>query len=1054
MSTVPPPPILLDLRQLQQQSADLDPALLGHFLLTAPAECTVAGTVALLGGDLRWAGCAAAPVLLAWLAGRERRLCLEEELADALLPLLLAQLGEGAGLCRPCLISGVWPWLEAPPERPAPVSGPADEPTAQGERLAFFSPLPPTPSGITAYSLALLPWLARHFQIDVVADPQNTALPEGAHAVVAPAVFEEHRDSYDHLLYQVGNSSCHLDHFRRLRECSGAVVLHDFYLSHGLCSDAADAVLGGDVMLRFYRSHGFQAAYLYYLDRLNGDDRAIWRYPCNLEPLQEAAGVIVHSQEAKQLASVFYGIGAAESWVSVPHLKSAAIPTAEQRSASRLALGLQEDAFIVCSFGFLGVAKLTDRLLEAFLQSALASDRRVVLVFAGSHAGNHQLRQQLGTAVRQACRRRALRAQVRFTGWISADQYRQYLEAADAAVQLRTSSRGETSGTVLDCLGAGLPLIVNSHGSMRELPEQTVLRLDDGCSVQEIGSALERLRADGELRQLLRHSAVRWVQEVHEPARCAALYADALRGASARLSKRRRWLKAAAAVVEAGGDLLRVANSLALLQPPQPSQRQLLIDVTIVARDDLGSGVQRVVRALSEQLLLNPPEGFRVELVSACQDGLGYRYARGFAMELLKIPPQSWEDSPIEWRAGDVFLGVDLHPDGVVRQQAFFQLMRAQGVAVHFVVHDLLPCLQPENFPPGADSGHQSWLEVVARADGALCVSRSVADDLRQWLQANPPAAGIEAFQVGWFHHGSDFLGGDGALPAQFLSDAESQQLAQLPEGPTLLMVGTIEPRKGYLDVIEAASLLWRRGASFNLVIVGREGWSDLPESRRRTIPATIKRLREHPLKDRRLFWFGSASDALLQGLYARADGLIGASYGEGFGIPLIEAARAGLPLLVRDLPVFREVTQGQASFFPIDADQNHLAASLAAFLSRLNGSNPPFTATALPCQSWHDSAAQVVRALGLESQSQAAGVSLFLSPSACSEKADQQPRRRRRIKRLLRLLLRRRFLRAWPADLASSAPQAALPSGLLESAQPWLQDLERLRASQSPTTR
>ena len=150
MSTVPPPPILLDLRQLQQQSADLDPALLGHFLLTAPAECTVAGTVALLGGDLRWAGCAAAPVLLAWLAGRERRLCLEEELADALLPLLLAQLGEGAGLCRPCLISGVWPWLEAPPERPAPVSGPADEPTAQGERLAFFSPLPPTPSGASS----------------------------------------------------------------------------------------------------------------------------------------------------------------------------------------------------------------------------------------------------------------------------------------------------------------------------------------------------------------------------------------------------------------------------------------------------------------------------------------------------------------------------------------------------------------------------------------------------------------------------------------------------------------------------------------------------------------------------------------------------------------------------------------------------------------------------------------------------------------------------------------------------------------------------------------
>lgn len=1050
MSTLIPPPILLDLRQLQQQSADLGPEMLARFLLAAPSECTANGTLALLGGDLGWAGCAAAPVLLAWLAGRERRFCLDDDLADALVPLLLAELGEGARLCRPCLISGAWSWPEAPLTRPAPV----DEPTVQGERLAFFSPLPPTPSGITAYSLALLPWLARHFQIDVVADPQTTALPKGAQAVVAPAEFEQQHDNYDHLLYQVGNSNCHLDHFRQLREFSGAVVLHDFYLSHGLCSDAADAVLGGDVMLRLYRSHGFQAAYLHHLDRLKGEDRAIWRYPCNLEPLQAATGVIVHSQEAKQLASDFYGIAAAESWASVPHLKTAAMPTAQQRSASRLALGLQDDAFIVCSFGFLGVAKLTDRLLEAFLQSALASDRRVVLVFAGSHAGNHQLCQQLGHAVRQAGQSRALRAHVRFTGWIASAQYRQYLEAADAAVQLRTSSRGETSGTVLDCLGAGLPLIVNNHGSMRELPEQAVLRLPDDCTAQEIGAALERLRADGELRQRLRDAALRWVDEVHEPARCAALYADALRGASARLGERRRWLQAAAAVVDAGGDPLRVANSLALLQPPQPSQRQLLIDVSIVSRDDLGSGVQRVVRALSEQLLLNPPEGFRVELVSACQDGLGYRYARGFALELLKMPPQSWQNSLLECRAGDVFLGVDLHPDGVVRQRAYFQLMRAQGVAVHFVVHDLLPCLQPENFPPGADSGHQAWLEVVAQADGALCVSRSVAEDLRQWLQANPPAAGIEAFQVGWFHHGSDFLGGDGALPVQSLSDAESQQLARLPEGPTVLMVGTIEPRKGYLDVIEAASLLWRHGASFNVVIVGREGWSDLPENRRRTIPATMKRLREHPLRDRRLFWFGSASDALLQALYARADGLIGASYGEGFGIPLIEAARAGLPLLVRDLPVFREVTQDQASFFPLDADQEQLAASLAAFLSRLDGSNPPVPASALPSQSWQDSAVQVVRALGLKRQSAAAGDVLSLSPAACPETADQTTRRRRRrIKRLLRRL-QRRFLRAWSADSASAGPHAASPSGLLESAQPWLQRLERMRASQSPTTR
>ncbi len=1043
-------PVLLDLRRLQQQSIDLDPGVLFQFLGTAPAWALAAETMALLVGDGTWAGTASAPVLLSWLRGRNRRLCLDSAFAEAVVPLLLAELGEGAKLGRPCQTSGVWELLE-------PSSAPVlSAPPAGRERLALFSPLPPVPSGITAYSQALLPWLAHHFHIDVVADPQSTPLPVGAEAVITPAAFELRRQDYQHMLYQVGNSTLHLEHLRQLRQYSGAIVLHDFYLSHGLCHQDADPVLGDDAMLRLYRSHGFQAVALFQRDRLEDKDRAIWRYPCNLQPLQAAAGVIVHSQEAIDLAQSFYGTGAAADWAVVPHLKTPCLPTPQQRAVARTALGLETDAFVVCSFGFLGVAKLSDRLLEGFLQSSLALDPRVVLVFAGSDAGNFHLRQQLGRAVRAAGRRGGLQAKVRFTGWITPVDYQQYLAAADAAVQLRSASRGETSGAVLDCLGAGIPLIVNAHGSMRELPEAAVLRLADDCSPALIAEALQRLRSDPALRQRLSQAALAMVTEHHGPAHCSGLYVGALRAASARLRQRQRWLQAAAGVVESGGDPLRVANSLALLHPPRPRQRQLFLDVTVVARDDLGSGVQRVVRALSEQLLLHPPEGFRVELVTAAQEGLGYRYARTFALDLLNIPPQPWEDAPIEYQAGDVFLGIDLHPDGVVRQQAFFQLMRAQGVAVHFVVHDLLPCLQPHNFPPGADVGHQAWLKAISSCDGALCVSRSVAADLRQWLQANPPAAGLEAFQVGWFHHGSDFLGDDPAPSAAVLSEAESRQLAALPEGPTMLMVGTIEPRKGYLDVIEAASVLWRQGAAFNLVIVGKEGWIDLPASRRRTIPQTMARLRQHPQRNRHLFWFGSASDALLQGLYARADGLIAASYGEGFGIPLIEAGRAGLPLLVRDLPVFREVTQGRASFFPNDADVKHLAAAMAAFLSRLDGRNPPFVDTALPCQSWQQSAVQVVAMLGMVAQAGGMQTAAALPTSTRSQEGYQRHlplRSARRFKRLLRRW-RHRLQGRRPGALGMASLPSASPPGLLEGAQPWLQALERQRASQSPTAR
>jgi glycosyltransferase involved in cell wall biosynthesis len=1098
MPTPSPSTTLLDLRRLQRQSAQAASAdALDALLAVAPPEATSAESVAYLCGDAHWAASEAAPRLLCWLAGRRRRLCAEPRLEEAFLPLILAEEGYPRR-CVPCLERGLWLWEDEVASAKPP--GLADEDraaTVEGaprERLAWFSPLPPVRSGISDYSASLIPELARHFEIDVVADPATTALPKGAKALISIQDFDRQAQEYPHLLFQVGNSTLHLEHLRRLCKHSGAVVLHDFFLSHGLCAHEADVQLGGDVFERLYRSHGYQACRLRHVDDQNADDRAIWSYPCNLDPLQWASGVIVHSREALRLAESFYGSSATAGWSEVPHLKRVAPTPAPARQAARAELELPQEAFVLCSFGFLGVAKLSDRLLQGFLASSLAEDPSVIFVFAGSDAGNRRLRLQLGLAVADATRRGRLRAQVRFTGWIPGEIYQRYLEATDVAVQLRTASRGETSGTVLDAMGAGVPLLVNAHGSMRELPEQAVLRLVDHCSPLEIARALESLRQDGALRSRLREASLAHVTTHHDPARCALRYAEAIRGAGALRAWRQRWLEAATTAVEQGADPVQAANALALLHPPRPRQRQLFLDVSVVARHDLGSGVQRVVRAISEQLLLHPPRGVRVELVRASDDGLAFCNARRFALELLGLPEKDWPEPPIHPQPGDLYLSIDLDQAGVVRQRPTYQLMRALGVSVHFVVHDLLPCRQPQYFPPGAGDWHQAWLEVVTDCDGALCVSRSVAADLRQWLAERGMPTEGGAFAIKWFHHGSDFC-----APTALLDGAAEQKgLEAIPAGATFLMVGTVEPRKGYLDVIEAATQLWEQGAVFNLVIVGREGWTDLPQAQRRTIPETVQRLRHHPQRDRRLFWFDSASDAMLQALYRRADGLIGASYGEGFGIPLIEAARAGLPLLLRDLPVFREVSEGRAAFFPEQADRSQLAAAMAAFLRRLDEGLPQAEAATLPSQSWRQSAAQVVHALGLiweegpveltpppaseapdpaVAAAEAAPATLGLTAAALAARSGRRRLKRlrerwrrlkRRVGRLRRLGPRALLHRArqlpgrWqhrddavlPAPIEPASHQLPQPQPLLETARPWLQELDRRRESHRPRLR
>lgn len=74
-------------------------------------------------------------------------------------------------------------------------------------------------------------------------------------------------------------------------------------------------------------------------------------------------------------------------------------------------------------------------------------------------------------------------------------------------------------------------------------------------------------------------------------------------------------------------------------------------------------------------------------------------------------------------------------------------------------------------------------------------------------------------------------------------------------------MVGTIEPRKGYLQTIDAFTALWAQGLDANLVIFGKEGWKGLPDAMCSDIPQTVEKLRAHPELNNRPFWLEGISD-------------------------------------------------------------------------------------------------------------------------------------------------------------------------------------------------
>jgi hypothetical protein len=222
-----------------------------------------------------------------------------------------------------------------------------------------------------------------------------------------------------------------------------------------------------------------------------------------------------------------------------------------------------------------------------------------------------------------------------------------------------------------------------------------------------------------------------------------------------------------------------------------------------------------------------------------------------------------------------------------------------------------------------------------------------VADELYDWLQTFGEKRD-RPFALDWFHLGADV---DNSNPTRGLPSDAPQTLRSLTERPSFLMVGTIEPRKGHSQTLAAFETLWADDLDVNLVIVGKRGWN---------VDTLTEHMRQHPELGKRMFWLEGISDEYLERIYSASACLIAASYGEGFGLPLIEAARHSLPLVVRDIPVFREVTNGQAHFFSDSREPSVIAAAVREWLA-LYRQDKHSRSDNLPHITWVESARNVL---------------------------------------------------------------------------------------------
>jgi glycosyltransferase involved in cell wall biosynthesis len=241
---------------------------------------------------------------------------------------------------------------------------------------------------------------------------------------------------------------------------------------------------------------------------------------------------------------------------------------------------------------------------------------------------------------------------------------------------------------------------------------------------------------------------------------------------------------------------------------------------------------------------------------------------------------------------------------------------RGKGAQLAYLVHDLQPLLDKTAFGPRLSMHFLVWWSQVLRfADRIITVSRKVAGDIACYVSVTSMVGltPTRKLPVSHFRLGSNAL----------VEQGKGKKNPDLPGGSkAFYVVGNLFGYKGVLTVLKAMELLWAEGSKAVLVVVGK----DLSNMVARA------ELQAHPEFGKKFIMPGFVPDAELAHALQNCGALIVASRMEGFGLPLVEAAALGCPVIARDIEIFRETSGGRAFFFP-DGGAEEIAAALRKWL-------------------------------------------------------------------------------------------------------------------------
>lgn len=353
---------------------------------------------------------------------------------------------------------------------------------------------------------------------------------------------------------------------------------------------------------------------------------------------------------------------------------------------------------------------------------------------------------------------------------------------------------------------------------------------------------------------------------------------------------------------------------------------RLYINIGSLPYSDNGSGIPRVSKELCRQGLLRnditcvpiypePRTGtYRIPLV-----WLSHKKWFPQSRNLKEMYKDGDEDPVVTVQSGDWLVHTMVNNNEIEFMKSWTNDFRNKGGKVGCVLYDLIPENYPQYYRNRDVLLFHKWLFQISLFDGIFAISEATKRDYLSWCQKQNlnSHAPIE-----YFHLGANFkISESNHLSTNSIGDPLNAS------SPYFLMVGTLEPRKGHKQVLDAFDLMWSQGIDAKCVFVGRKGWR---------VDGLCRRIRSHKEWNRRLIWLDKVSDKDLLIIYKGAKVVIVASETEGFGLSVVEAMYHQKPLVLRDIPVFREIAGQDAFYFKGNSSEALSDALLKALRSRI----------------------------------------------------------------------------------------------------------------------